>query len=169
MKVGTTLTGADGEAKYIQFADKVELVDTVEFENLVIGEEYTLKGVLVDGEGKALKDADGKDIAAEAKFVPQEVSGKAEMLFTVDTSKMQGGNKIVAYEYVYSANGTLVGKHEDLSDENQTVIVTKDSSIRKTHVDLQTGIDNYGLIFAIGMLLLAAGAVVVYIRKRREA
>lgn len=36
MAVGTTLTGADGKAKNIQVADKVELVDTVEFENLVI-------------------------------------------------------------------------------------------------------------------------------------
>lgn len=167
MKVGTTLTGADGKAKDIQVADKVELVDTVEFENLVIGEEYTLKGVLVDGEGKALKDANGKEVVAESKFTPKEVSGKAEMVFTVDTSKMENGAKIVAYEYVYSANGTLVGKHEDLSDANQTVTVKKDSETPKEHVDLQTGIDNYGLIAVIGMLLLAAGAVVFYIRKRR--
>lgn len=171
MKVGTTLTGADKKSKDIQKADKVSVVDSVHYENLYVGEKYTVKGTLVDGEGKAIKDSNGNPVTAETEFTPEATTGDVEMTFTLDTSSMANGAKVVAYEYVYSANGTLVGKHEDVNDEGQTVTVKEESKTppTTTHVNLQTGIGNAGIMVAIAMLAALAGAVTYYVRKRQQA
>lgn len=168
LKIGTTLTGADKKSKDVQVGDKVDLIDTIAFENLVVGQEYVVKGKLVDGSGNVLKGSDGKEITAESKFTADEATGTTEMKFTVDTSKMKDGDKIVAYEYAYTTDGKLVAHHEDVNDANQTVIVKKDSDTPKTHVDLNTGIENFGLAFAIimGILTIAAAGTYVY-RKRK--
>lgn len=168
LKIGTTLTGADKKGKDVQVGEKVDLIDTVAFENLVVGQEYVLKGKLVDASGKPLKGADGKEVTAESKFTPDKATGMAEMKFTVNTSAMKNGDKIVAYEYVYTTDGKLVGHHEDLKDTNQTVVVKHDSTTPKSHVDLKTGIDSFGRILAIGMGILAAAAAATYAYRRRK-
>lgn len=168
LKVGTTLTGADKKGKDVQIGDKIDLIDTVAFENLVVGQEYVVKGKLVDASGKALKDKNGKEVVAESRFTPDKAIGTAEMKFTVDTSAMKDGDKIVAYEYVYTTDGKLVGHHEDLKDANQTVTVKKDSTTPKEHVDLNTGVDNFGLIAAIVMGILALTAAATYVYRRRK-
>lgn len=168
LKVGTTLTGADKKSKDVQIGDKIDLIDTVSFENLVVGQEYVVKGKLVDASGNALKDKDGKEIVAESKFTPNKATGTAEMKFTVDTSAMKDGDKIVAYEYVYTKDGKLVGHHEDLNDDGQTVVVKQNSKTPKTHVSLKTGIDSFGHIAAIIMGILALTATAVYAYRRRK-
>lgn len=168
LKVGTTLTGADKKGKDVQVGEKIDLIDTVAFENLVVGQEYVLKGKLVDASGKVLKGADGKEVTAESKFTPDKATGTAEMKFTVNTSAMKNGDKIVAYEYVYTTDGKLVGHHEDLKDTSQTVVVKKDSTTPKEHVDLKTGVDNFGRIAAVLMGILAAATAVTYAYRRRK-
>lgn len=168
LKIGTTLTGADKKGKDVQIGEKIDLIDTVAFENLVVGQEYVIKGKLVDASGKPLKGADGKEVTAETKFKPNKATGTTEMKFTVNTSAMKTGDKIVAYEYAYTTDGKLVGHHEDLKDANQTVVVKKDSTTPKTHVSLKTGIDNFGRIVAIAMGILAAAAAAAYAYRRRK-
>lgn len=163
LKVGTTLTGADNKAKDIQAADKVDVVDTVAYENLVPGEEYTVVGYLVDAEGKALTEE------TEVTFTPSEANGTVEVVMTVDTSDMKDGDKVVAFEHILSGD-TVIGSHEDLKDEGQTVTVKIPSDTPTEHVDLQTGVDNYALGIAIAMLVLAAlgGGYVAYKRRKLD-
>ena len=163
LKVGTTLTGADNKAKDIQAAEKVDVVDTVAYENLVPGEEYTAVGYLVDAEGKALTEE------TKVTFKPAEANGTVEVVMTVDTSKMKDGDKIVAFERILSGD-TVIGSHEDLKDEGQTVTVKIPSETPTEHVDLQTGVDNYALGIAIAMLVLAAlgGGYVTYKRRKLD-
>ena len=163
MKVGTTLTGADNKAKDIQAAEKVDVVDTVAYENLVPGEEYTAVGYLVNAEGKALTEE------TKVTFRPAEVNGTVEVVMTVDTSKMKNGDKVVAFERILSGD-TVIGSHEDLKDEGQTVTVKIPSETPTEHVDLQTGVDNYALGIAIAMLVLAAlgGGYVTYKRRKSD-
>lgn len=163
LKVGTTLTGADNKAKDIQAAEKVDVVDTVAYENLVPGEEYTAVGYLVDAEGKALTEE------TKVTFKPTEANGTVEVVMTVDTSKMKDGDKIVAFERILSGD-TVIGSHEDLKDEGQTVTVKIPSETPTEHVDLQTGVDNYALGIAIAMLVLAAlgGGYVTYKRRKLD-
>lgn len=168
LKIGTTLTGADKKAKDIKIANKVDVVDTVAFENLAVGQEYVIKGKLVDKTGAALKGADGKEVTAESTFKPDKANGTAEMKFTLDTSKMKDGDKVVAYEYVYTKDGKLVGHHADLKDANQTITVKKDSDTPTSHVDLKTGVDNFGRIAAIAMGIFALAAAAAYEYRRRK-
>ena len=163
LKVGTTLTGADNKAKDIQAAEKVDVVDTVAYENLVPGEEYTVVGYLVDAEGKALTEE------TKVTFKPAEANGTVEVVMTVDTSKMKDGDKIVAFERILSGD-TVIGSHEDLKDEGQTVTVKIPSETPTEHVDLQTGVGNYALGIAIAMLVLAAlgGGYVTYKRRNMD-
>lgn len=163
LKVGTTLTGADNKAKDIQAADKVDVVDTVAYENLVPGEEYTVVGYLVDAEGNALTEE------TEVTFTPSEANGTVEVVMTVDTSDMKDGDKVVAFERILSGD-TVIGSHEDLNDEGQTVTVKIPSDTPTEHVDLQTGVDNYALGIAIAMLVLAAlgGGYVAYKRRKLD-
>lgn len=163
LKVGTTLTGADNKAKDIQAAEKVDVVDTVAYENLVPGEEYTAVGYLVNAEGKALTEE------TKVTFKPAEANGTVEVVMTVDTSKMKDGDKVVAFERILSGD-TVIGSHEDLKDEGQTVTVKIPSETPTEHVDLQTGVDNYALGIAIAMLVLAAlgGGYMAYKRRKLD-
>ncbi|MDO4595528.1 MAG: VaFE repeat-containing surface-anchored protein [Coriobacteriaceae bacterium] len=166
MKVGTTLTGADGEAKDIQSAKKVDVVDVIAYENLVPGQEYKVVGKLVDAKGEALS---GEKATVEATFTPKEASGKVEVVFSIDTSNLKDGDKVVAFEYIYSGD-VLIGSHEDLGDANQTVVVKIPSETPKDHVDLTTGIDNNAMGVAIAMLVIvtACGGYILYKRRKIE-
>ena len=164
MEVGTTLTEAGSGAKVVGIATDIKLVDKIEYKNLTVGEEYTFKGRLVDANGKTLKDAKGNEAVAEKTVKITEANGKLELEFSVDTSKMTDGTKIVAFEQVF-AGETLVGSHEDLNDEGQTVtVVTSPEKVR-----LNTGIDNYALAVTLGMLGITALAGAALAIKRRKA
>lgn len=104
--------------------EKIAVVDTIAYQGLQPGKAYTVHGRLVfaDG-GKAVKDASGNAVEAGAEFVPASASGTAEVTFELDASKLRGGDKLVAFERVYDADGHLAASHEDLSDEGQTVTV----------------------------------------------
>ena len=82
---------------------------------------------------------------------------------------MKDGDKVVAFERILSGD-TVIGSHEDLKDEGQTVTVKIPSETPTEHVDLQTGVDNYALGIAIAMLVLAAlgGGYVAYKRRKLD-
>lgn len=123
--------------------DKVEIIDTVSYERLYAGKTYTLKGIFVSEDGKALKDSDGKYIRANKVFTvdesyltnPAEKTGTVEVSFALNTEQM-GGRKFTIYEYLYEgdseelvqvlADGSIMpGKellacHAEIGDYNQT-------------------------------------------------
>lgn len=123
---GTNMAAAGKEAA---------VVDTVTYENLKAGQEYTLIGKLMDREtGQIVKDADGRDVVSEVKFVPEEKDGKAEVLFTFDGSMLEG-KTLVAFERL-EKNGKLYAVHADIRDEDQTVCFPKvRTAARDVHTD----------------------------------
>ena len=99
--------------------EKVELVDTVKYTNLIPGKEYTVKGTLmVKSTGKALL-VDGKEVTAEKTFTAEKADGEVELTFTISTLDL-AGETIVAFEKVLY-NDIPVAVHEDLEDEDQSV------------------------------------------------
>lgn len=110
---------ADGD-HYAQAAEQVTLVDTVYYENLKPGTEYTMTGTLmVKSTGKALTDSDGNEITASKTFTPKSKTGEVELEFTFDGSLL-AGEDIVAFESLVS-DGIEVAAHADIDDEGQTV------------------------------------------------
>lgn len=125
--------GADGD-KEITADGKATIIDTVKYTGLVPGTEYELSGTLMDAEtGDALKGADGKEITATAKFTPESQDGTQDVTFTFDASEL-GGAKAVVFEKLF-VDGTLIGSHEDPTDEGQTVEISP--SLKTTAATIQ--------------------------------
>ena len=128
--IGTTATdGTDGD-KTVTADMEAIIVDTVEYVNLIPGEEYTLTGALyvkhVDENGsiteKPLLDADGNPVSAKTTFTPENASGCVEVTFTFDASAIADGTELVAFETLFH-NGEVIAVHADITDKGQTVTV----------------------------------------------
>lgn len=129
----SAVDGSDGD-KEVTADGKATIVDTVKYAGLVPGTEYELQGTLMDSEtGEALKGADGKDITASAKFTPQAKDGTQDVTFTFDASAL-GGAKTVVFEKLF-VDGTLIGSHEDPTDQDQTVEISP--SLKTTAATIQ--------------------------------
>lgn len=119
-KIGTTLTDKDGN-KTVNAAKETVLVDTVKYENLEVGREVELKGILYDKNTQKPIMIDGKEVTASAKFTPEEASGTAQVEFKFDATSI-AGKTAVAFEEAYDVKtGTLIGSHKDIDDSDQTV------------------------------------------------
>lgn len=98
---------------------EIVLTDTVDYENLIAGENYVLEGILMDKETKepALDDY-GKKIRAEASFTPQESGGSVNAKFCFEGRTLKG-HTLVAVEQLYH-NGKMVAIHSDLDSFDQS-------------------------------------------------
>ncbi|MDR2515398.1 MAG: class B sortase [Christensenellaceae bacterium] len=121
-KIGTSAADPDGE-KVLGIRTEVTLVDTVSYENLIPGKEYTLKGVLMDkGTGAPLL-VDGAQVVAETTFTPDEANGTVEVVFTFNSTALKG-KTVVVFETL-EAGGIEIATHADIEDEGQTVTFTE--------------------------------------------
>lgn len=161
-KISTKATVNGG--KKAEVAKSVTLIDTVSYKGLVPGKEYTLKGILMDKEtGKPLL-VNGKEVTAEAKFVPTTEDGTAEMKFVFDASDLKD-KEVVVFEEVYRAE-TLIAEHKDIEDKDQTV------SFYKTYSPPTGDETNLPLWIALAALsaaaLLTLGAVTIIKLRKKE-
>lgn len=116
-EIGTTATIND--EKTAQPAEQFTITDTVEYSGLTIGQEYTLKGVLMDKEtGEPLVIGE-EQVTSEATFTPAETNGTIDVLFTFDATGLEG-KALVVFEKLFQGETEIAG-HEDLEDEGQTV------------------------------------------------
>lgn len=114
--------------------EEVSIADTVTYKNLKPGQEYTLRGKLVDKEtGMTAKDAAGADITAELKWTPKEKDGKAEVVFTFDGSNLEG-KTLVAFETL-EKNNKIYAVHADIDSQEQTIYFPK---VRTSARDVET-------------------------------
>ena len=122
VEIGTTATDAADGDKAIGVGKAVTVEDEVSYKNLATGREYTVTGTLMDSAtGEPLKDADGNAVTASTTFEPENTEGKVKVTFSVDTSTLSN-KKLVVFEKL-EADGNVIARHEDLTDEGQTVEV----------------------------------------------
>ena len=76
--------------------------------------------------GKPVLDPAGKEVTAEKEFTSLIGTGWANVTFEFDATNLYGKDTVV-FEKVYDVNGHLVAKHEDITDEDQTVTWEKPS------------------------------------------
>ena len=99
---------------------KTIITDKVDYKNLVIGNTYEVRGVLMDkSTGKALLDKEKKEITATKKFTAEKPDGTVELEFTFDSTLLKG-KSVVVFEDLYNEN-VRVAFHTDIRDEGQTV------------------------------------------------
>lgn len=152
-EIGTTAT-IDGE-KTTQPAEQITITDTVEYSGLTVGQEYTLKGVLMDKEtGEPLLVGEGEEqsqVTSEATFTSSETSGTIDVLFTFDATGLEGKD-LVVFEKLFLGE-TEIASHEDLEDEGQTVTFVETPEIGTTAtVDGQHTADPTGEITIVDVV-----------------
>ena len=136
-----------------------EVKDSVSYENLTIGKEYTITGTLMNKmTGEPILNEDGSEVTASATFVASTeadefntpgdvsndgvcVSGKYLIVFKVDASVL-AGKTVVVFEDLYR-DDINVASHSDLTDEKQSVHYPE---IRTMAVDVLTG-DHVGAVY----------------------
>ena len=122
VEISTTATDAADGDKSIGVGKAVTVEDEVSYKNLATGREYTVTGTMMDAAtGEPLKDADGNAVTASTNFEPEDTEGKVKVTFSVDTSTLSN-IKLVVFEKL-EADGNVIARHEDLTDEGQTVEV----------------------------------------------
>ena len=107
----------DGTPKNIGVG-AAQIKDTVTYTGLVAGQQYTLKGKLVDA-------STGADLTGLIEH-PFNATGEnnttgESMIFAIDTASLRGKN-IVVYEYLYYGNNQIAS-HVSQTDAGQTVTV----------------------------------------------
>ena len=136
-KVRTTAIGDDTKDHVTKAKKDVTIVDTVSYESLEVGREYTVKGILMDkATGKAIL-VDDKEVTAETTFVPETTDGTVDVTFVFDGSALED-TLLVAFETLYTEEKE-VGIHAEIEDDAQTVYLPK---IRTNAKDGITDIDH---------------------------
>ena len=127
-EIGTTAT-IDGE-KTAQPSEQVTITDTVEYSSLTVGQEYTLKGVLMDKSTGEPLQVNDQQVTSEATFIPAESNGTVDVLFTFDATGLER-KSLVVFETLFQGETEIVG-HEDIEDEGQTVNFVEEPKIGTT-------------------------------------
>lgn len=119
IKVRTTARDGKTNGKVGLAEKKTTLVDTVKAENLHVGEEYTVKGTLMNPDGSEVKDGKGNPVTVEKTFKATEKNMNVDITFTFDATLLKTTQTVV-FEDLYSGD-KVVASHADLKDTDQTV------------------------------------------------
>ena len=119
-KIGTTAKSRETNSNLGMPRANETIVDTVKYENLVIGKVYTVKGKLMDKATKQpIKDEHGNEITASKTFTATSKSGSVDLEYTYNSLHRQGKTTVV-FEDMYH-NDKLVATHSDINDEGQSI------------------------------------------------
>ena len=151
--------------------EEITLVDIVSFSGLTLGEEYILKGRIMDKATGEVLVQNGEKITKEKKFVPKATDGTVEIEFTINTMELQE-HELVVFEKVYDNKGNLIAVHEDINDSEQTVKVPTEPPKEPPKVII-TGDENrpwpYFLLIGISAAaLMALSMILVHGRKKKN-
>ena len=162
-EIHTTAVNVTDGSKTMVLGTNVTLVDTVTYKGLTAGKTYVLKGTITD---KASGQPIG--VTAETTFTAESADGSTSVIFTFDTTKLQG-KILVVFETLYDTQGNPIADHSDLNDEDQTVSVP----VQPVIPPVVTGDDSSPMPYVLSLLAAiaaaAAVAAVLVRRKRHQA
>lgn len=172
-KIGTTATDkTDGDHRILASRSAV-IVDEVAYSGLTPGEEYILKGVIMDKETGKPVIAGDREVRAEMRFTPNSPNGTVSLEFTFDASAL-GDKKLVVFEELYK-NDEPVAEHKDINDEAQTVEVVKPLPSTGTNTPTpagksyaKTGVDTMVPMLTALALIVGGIAALVVTRRRKQ-
>lgn len=169
-EIGTTAIDKDtGTHQGIAKKD-VTIVDTVEYTGLIPGQEYTVKGILMNKETGEPLLVNGEQVTAEKTFTAEKSEGSIDIEFTFDASELS--KEVVVFEHLY-AQETEVATHTDINDEGQTVSykvgsLTVDMPGNKGNgISVKTGDNGAPIFHIVGAMLIAVGVIGFIITSKR--
>ncbi|MGN4897536.1 SpaA isopeptide-forming pilin-related protein [Bacillus cereus group sp. MYBK14-3] len=117
--IKTTASDKKDGTKEMHTSKSVTIQDKVEYKDLQVGKEYTVKGKLMN---KAINEPlliDGKEVTAETKFIAKEKNGFVTLDFTFVGAEQQGREVVVFEDLLHE--GQVIATHADINDVGQTV------------------------------------------------
>ncbi|MGW8484578.1 VaFE repeat-containing surface-anchored protein [Microbacterium sp. NPDC055903] len=163
--IGTSLVD-DADQDHTLAWDGGTVIDTIAYQNLTPGTEYTVTGELMN---KA--DGSGTGITGTVTFTPTEADGTVSVAFAVPSG--YAGESLVAFEYIFEgsvAEGEPVAEHTDIEDAAQTVTV-EEQPTTPTVPGGDGGLAITGAVLPVGLVTLGALALVagiLLVRARRK-
>ena len=147
---------------------EITVADTVYYNHLIPGREYTVKGILMDRSTGATLLVNGKKITAEITFTPEKAEGEVIVRYTFDGKGIKCQTDIVVFESLY-CDGEELAVHADIEDAEQTVTLTVPPAPYTPAP--KTG-DSSKLGFWIGLAAVALGGVIsagiIRIKSRKD-
>ncbi|PFK02609.1 VaFE repeat-containing surface-anchored protein, partial [Bacillus cereus] len=123
--IETKATDKTDGTKEMHTSKSVTIQDKVEYKDLQVGKEYTLKGKLMNKETNKPLVVNGKEVTAETKFTPKEANGSITLDCTFDATGLEE-KEVVVFEELLK-DGKVVTTHADINDKGQTVKFVKPS------------------------------------------
>ena len=118
--IKTTAKSKETNSKQGMPRENETIIDTVHYENLIVGKEYKVKATLMDKDtGEAIKDKDGNKITGEKTFIAEKASGTVDVPITYNSILRQGKTTVVFEDLRY--NERRVAIHADINDEGQSI------------------------------------------------
>lgn len=131
---------ADGDNVVAGGANQT-IIDTVEYHNLVPGQEYTMTCELVVSTGHVVGepytyvvDENGNIVTATISFTPTSTDGFVEVPLTFDASNY-ASKQLVCFETCRWLGLQTVAEHKDINDFNQTFYVSSVFRVRIAKAD----------------------------------
>ncbi|MCQ2515865.1 MAG: VaFE repeat-containing surface-anchored protein, partial [Saccharofermentans sp.] len=138
--IQTNLLVTETGSNVAPLADFVELTDIVTYENLIVGEEFVLEGILMNKEtGEPILDENGNPVTGRTVFIPETSDGTVEVSFTINTNFLFDGSNpidVVCFETLKYGE-RIVKIHADINDDNQTIHIVKLFNIELTKLGEQ--------------------------------
>lgn len=104
----------------------VTVNDLVNYHDLIVGKEYTVRGILMNKATNKPFTVNGEEITAEATFIAEATDGQVIVTFVFEASEIEVKTTVVAFETLYH-EGIEVAAHADIYDEGQSVELHKPS------------------------------------------
>ena len=128
-EIHTTATDIN-TGEHVGVVSEVTVIeDIVQLTDLIVGQEYTVTGVLVykedctDAEGKTHKAGDPIPVKDSSEnsvtFIADAAETEVTLTYVVDSSLLEGTTAVVFEDLIHS--GIKVASHADLEDKEQTV------------------------------------------------
>ena len=137
--IKTTAQSDNGTNEQQPVDKEITFTDTVHYEGLQVGKEYTVTGKLMNKETNLPLIIDGKEVTSETTFTPEEANGTVDVVFTLNAKDLVVGQDIVVFEDLIR-DEIKIASHADINDKDQTIhiidVKTKASSEKDNHVGL---------------------------------
>ena len=147
---------------------EITVADTVYYNHLIPGREYTVKGILMDKSTGAALLVNGKKITAEITFTPEKAEGEVIVRYAFDGKGINRKTDIVVFEALY-CDGEELAVHADIDDTEQTVTLTVPPA---PYIPAPKTGDSSKLGFWIGLAAVALGGVIsagiIRIKSRKD-
>ncbi len=117
----SAIDAADGDKTVI--ADSyASVVDTVYYENLAIGTEYTISGVIMNGKTREpYTDADGNEVRASKTFTATSRNGSVDLSFKFDASGTEDHSTQILFATLSHGDKVMV-QHTDWGDAKEMLV-----------------------------------------------